>query len=631
MKKFILIIAVAFAMLANVNLKAQFADEDIDGWWDIPNYNALVTLASNPAYWGGQYELTNDITAPAFPLPNFTPIGTNQYPFTGKFKGRHSADTAKHKIINLREYWPGIDNVGLFGVSSGEIFEVTICSFNITGANNTAALCGTNDGLIYECEFYLNPNLTATTVTGVDCVGGLVGWNRGGSITDCHRHENPIPNYTYVSVTGSGQVGGLIGSNCQGLNNEVFNCEVYNIAVTGISSTHEIGAFVGFNGSSIYDCYVRAYSSVTIPSYGVKIGGFVGNSYNSTIGGCVVGDSVVIYAYPADYVGGFAGKNIAEIELCNSGSVVHGNGFVGGFIGLDSGNVLDCQSKGYVSGSDNNVGGFVGCHKGNIRSCFVTTSCSVNAQYSNFVGGFTGINFGHIDYSCSKAATSGYNSVAGFVGSNYGYIHESYSTGEVVGADSVAGFVGVCEPSGVIYQCFSTPIVIYGNDPGAFVQYNDYGWVGSCVVDARCGLNWDQGGVGWTTTLMKTSMLPYGMWNFTSVWEFNVTENDSFPSFIGYPNYKVNYGRNENVSNIEVYPNPVRDFSTINISDSEKGFTTVSVYNTNGEKVETLYSGDLNTNEYEMIFNGNNYTSGMYYLVLESNNGRKMEPIVVKH
>jgi len=514
MKKFILLLAVAFAMLANVNLKA-FTDADGDGWMDINNYTDLLLLASNSSFWTANYELTADIIIPNG--VNFPTIGTYVTPFTGNFRGRDPLRNAsKFKIYNLHIDRSSDNCVGMFGMNWGTISDVVMCKYYIWGYNHVGGICGLNGGTITGCEMYFsNSDFNPSLIIGNHYIGGMVGSNEG-TFTNCKPTYGRLVAYKYAIVYGDSAVGGYLGSSAINYEYTVSGNEVWNVQI-GVN-TGMCGGFVGINAGRMSHCYVG-------------------------------GDSSYVNAGSATWVGGFAGMNKDTIMQC-----------------------------------------------------------------------------------CSKSRVNGYNCVAGFVASNFGNITSCYSTGSVRGAtttDSTAGFVGVNQPTGSVYYCYSTPIdIIPKLTAGAFMAHCDYGSWNYCVYDDRCQNPYYGYGVGWSTYMMKNSMFPYQSWNFTSLWEFS-TENNGYPSFrlVGY--YKSNLA--DNTNNIEIYPNPVRNTSTININKPDKGFTTISVYDINGKKIETLYSGDLNTNDYTMNFNGSDYSTGTYYMVVESKDNKTTKQIVINH
>ncbi|MBU1098313.1 MAG: T9SS type A sorting domain-containing protein [Bacteroidetes bacterium] len=68
------------------------------------------------------------------------------------------------------------------------------------------------------------------------------------------------------------------------------------------------------------------------------------------------------------------------------------------------------------------------------------------------------------------------------------------------------------------------------------------------------------------------------------------------------------------------YPNPFNPITTIRIFIPSRQHVDVSIYNTLGEKVETLYNGVLSQGIHGFDFNGKNLSSGIYLYRLKSNN-----------
>lgn len=128
------------------------------------------------------------------------------------------------------------DNVGLFGVLSGTVKNLTISGVNIdTNADNVGALAGHCDysGKVMDCTVMLN---SASSIEGGNNVGGVVGLVENGTVTGCtvkgdttksqiigrsyvgglvgqfYDHQTPIEDcYVSVNVSGTEDVGGLIG------------------------------------------------------------------------------------------------------------------------------------------------------------------------------------------------------------------------------------------------------------------------------------------------------------------------------------------------------------------------------------------------------------------------------------
>ena len=72
---------------------------------------------------------------------------------------------------------------------------------------------------------------------------------------------------------------------------------------------------------------------------------------------------------------------------------------------------------------------------------------------------------------------------------------------------------------------------------------------------------------------------------------------------------------------MKAYPNPTRTNATVEFTLSESNNTTVTVYNTMGLKVATLFEGIAESGQiYRIKFDGSNLAKGLYYIRLQSGN-----------
>jgi len=69
------------------------------------------------------------------------------------------------------------------------------------------------------------------------------------------------------------------------------------------------------------------------------------------------------------------------------------------------------------------------------------------------------------------------------------------------------------------------------------------------------------------------------------------------------------------------YPNPFNPICTIEYSLGEDSHIDISIHNVNGEKVEALFSDYKNAGAHQMMWNAENYPSGMYFFTLNSSSG----------
>jgi hypothetical protein len=381
--------------------------------YQIADANDLLALAADTNDYSKYFILTADVNlqGQVFTTAIIAADTIPGYPFQGTaFTGTFDGDG--HKITNLtiNDNGAGNDYLGLFGYVSGEIKNLGLENFAVSGS------------------------------IGSQYVGGLVG-NNGGNISNCDSTG---------AITGEANsidLGGLVGSNSGGIS----NCYSTG-AVSGGDNSGSLGGLVGNNGGTISNCY--STGAVTGGNNSHELGGLVGENYSGTLTSCYATGSVSGY----DVVGGLVGWNLGSTSNCYSTGVVSGSSGsydVGGLAGRNQGNISNCYSTGVVSG-DSCVGGLVGGNwGGSISQCYSTGAVS-GPSGSWAVGGLVGNNtsYGSISNCYSTGAVSGSSYVGGLVGlNNYGgSISNCYSTGTVSGYQYVGGLVG--NNGGTIYCYF---------------------------------------------------------------------------------------------------------------------------------------------------------------------------------
>jgi hypothetical protein len=77
------------------------------------------------------------------------------------------------------------------------------------------------------------------------------------------------------------------------------------------------------------------------------------------------------------------------------------------------------------------------------------------------------------------------------------------------------------------------------------------------------------------------------------------------------------------------YPNPFNPKTTIEFSTGKAGFVKILVYNTLGQKIETLINEFKNPGTYEVQFDATNISSGVYYYRIESGTFSKVNKMIV--
>ena len=193
----------------------------------------------------------------------WTPIGTS---FDNSYKG--TFDGGGHTITGLA-VTTNDQFVGLFGYlnRAGMVKNVVMEGIQITSNHMfgcTGGVVGYSWGTIENCS-------VSGSVSGTDCVGGVVGSQKAGSIIGCSSS---------ATVKGKHYVGGVAGEKW----GTMTACYATGNVTLEIASQKNNfgGGVVGLNGGSrVLACYATGNVTSTGSSTGnVYIGGFCG--YNST-------------------------------------------------------------------------------------------------------------------------------------------------------------------------------------------------------------------------------------------------------------------------------------------------------------------------------------------------------------
>lgn len=234
--------------------------------------------------------LDNDIDLTGI---NWTPIGTYDNPYTGTFDG------GNHTITGLTVTTSNI-YAGLFGYlgSGGKVKDVTLKEVKIESDNDMSdvgGVAGWSYGTLENCS--VSGSVSGRGQNSI--VGGVVGYQSGGSITGCSSS---------ATVNAGCIAGGVAG----GTNNGATLTACYATGdVTLVSNgtdSYFAGGVVGSNGSSstLKACY--AWGSVTGSGSGtVYTGGVTGSNDLGTLTACYHAKGTVKGSDGA--TGGVAGRN----------------------------------------------------------------------------------------------------------------------------------------------------------------------------------------------------------------------------------------------------------------------------------------------------------------------------------
>ncbi|MDG6225788.1 MAG: RHS repeat-associated core domain-containing protein [Candidatus Thermoplasmatota archaeon] len=473
----------------------------IEDVWDLQAMNENLSA---------HYVLNNDIDATETRTWNdgagFHPLGERYktYVTDSKWSGTPftgSLDGDGHTISGLfidRTGDPETEGflyaVGLFGNigSKGTVKNLKIVGTDVTGNMSVGGLAGFNTGIISNCS------LTGF-VAGAANVGGLVGQNEKGRISNCH---------VYLEVDGTLITGEFI----------------YNLNTGGI---------VGSNTGEVEHCSSSGHVTGVI-----KIGGLIGDNPG---GGIVSNCGSDANVTGSGYVGGMIGENGGDVSYCHStGHVVSERDVAGGFIANNkvASSVSDCYSTGEVSGT-HMVGGLIGWNGGTITRCFSTGN--VNGNFT--LGGSIGVNQGDISFSFSSGSVvavegpdmSDGNLAGGFIGNNLGFVQNCYSTSDVTVAEDIAGGLIAMNQQGVVNFCYSTGHVTSTESEhiGGLVGNNTEGSIEDSYWDIETsGQEMSDGGEGRTTSEMM-ARVTYLSWDFGSTWA--IYDGADYPYLQAFP------------------------------------------------------------------------------------------------
>ena len=253
----------------------------------------------------------------------WSPIGTSSTQFKGVFDG--NGYTIKNLYINETKAY-----VGLFGYASGAtIKNLTLDKAEVTGGNYTGGIVGyIKNGTVTQCDFNGD-------IVGGDYTGGCVGYSYSvTTVSHCNVQG---------TITGGNYVGGIVGYQTtqysDGKTSEggtyAYNNILYCNNAANIIAKSTVGGIVGYSKSSFYKTpklwsyYELAYvqycsNSGSVSATESKAGGVVGVSTGETTGNSTykfIGRNYINYCYNCGditapkYAGGLVGGSSADYTI----------------------------------------------------------------------------------------------------------------------------------------------------------------------------------------------------------------------------------------------------------------------------------------------------------------------------
>ena len=321
----------------------------------------------------------------------------------------------------------GSTDVGALSANNLGIVVNSYSSASVSGVANVGGLIGANGNFVIQSH--------ATGSVSGNMVGGLIGSNGdGGQVINSYASgmvvgtgqssvagglvgdnlDSIVQSYATGPVTGSAIVGGLVGINEPGSISQSYATGAVQLLAVGqifdSQNTQNVGGLVGLNsgiGAIISQSY--ATGSVVGATDFSKTGGLVG----ANIFGAVIQQAYATGAVQGSgsqsVVGGLVGWNSSNASITQSyatGGVLGGTGsvFVGGLVGENTATISQSYSSGAVTGGDSaSIGGLVGFNNGSITTSYWdvgTSGVGIQNGVGNQidapgVGGLTTAQFGN--------------------------------------------------------------------------------------------------------------------------------------------------------------------------------------------------------------------------------------------
>ena len=294
----------------NIGLTDVTFTASIDGKWDdteteiigleIADGGSKYIVSSPAALQAWATEVQNNASLNCTLAADIDLTGNEWVPiqvqgYTGTFDGGGKT------ITGLTINQPSTNNVGLFASIEveGTVKNLKLDKVNVTANSNVGAIAGENRGTIENCS--VSGSVTGSSDNG--CVGGIAGFHRKGSITDCHSS---------ATVEGKAYVGGIAGQNDAMLGSaSIIACySTGSVTATKNNTTGSsyAGGVAGLNSNEAV--LTACYATGNVKGEGNYVGGVVGDNAYGTVTACYHATGSVTGA--SGTTGGVAGRNYKD-------------------------------------------------------------------------------------------------------------------------------------------------------------------------------------------------------------------------------------------------------------------------------------------------------------------------------
>ncbi|MBM2813994.1 MAG: hypothetical protein HW421_756 [Ignavibacteria bacterium] len=285
------------------------------------------------------------------------------------------------------------------------------------------------------------------------------------------------------------------------------------------------------------------------------------------------------------------------------------------------------------------LAGDYGIHGTKVRRLGIENCEIIGGHSTGALCGFAGLHT-RIDECYTTGIVKGKYVVGGLFGEINGGINNSFSTCNVISENYAGGLFGVStelEGGSSLYYCYFAG-KLEGQSSGGL--YTDGGGIGG-HVHVNCSY-YDSLAIGTqhppltgksygktTTDMMKS--FTFG-WDFQTIW--CIDEGRDYPKlriFDRCAPTSINEPHADLQSNENAYPNPFSTHTTIKYFLKKPEFVTTTIFNSLGEILETLVNEEKTGGEHSVLFNSENYPSGIYFYFIQNSEDAVSMKLVVVH
>jgi len=153
----------------------------------------------------------------------------------------------------------------------------------------------------------------------------------------------------------------------------------------------------------------------------------------------------------------------------------------------------------------------------------------------------------------------------------------------------------------------------------------------SKVKDQNSKINWEKAGFivgkGTSSEIQTYSFFDDNVFN--GIYQYRLKQIDYDGSFRIYGPIEVEYGVIKDYNLEQNYPNPFNPETVIKYTIPNSGRVTIRLYNVLGKEIKTLVDEQKESGSYEIIFNAEELSSGVYFYKLESGEYSKIRKMIL--